>query len=212
MIVLILGKDIARAGERELLLDGAPQREMLFGEEASPHALLSLSEGASLFGDLRSFGITGAAEDDGWLSQVIPHLASLEKSPHLFIFEEEANAPFAKAVEKAKGKVIKAKAEKAKEKTDTFALANALGSRDKKKVWLLYTQALQEGAPAEMLAGMLAWKARSMVASENTGRVPLGWKPGESKKLSSAIVSLYHDSRRGAGSLELLLEQFILSL
>jgi hypothetical protein len=212
MIVLIIGKEEARVSERELILDGAPPREMLYGEEQSPDALLALAQSQSLFGELRTFGIVGLGEDEALLAGALEILPALAQSPHLFLFEEDAGASFVKAVEKAKGKVIKVKAPQAAEKVDTFALAGALGTRDKKKLWLLYTTALRAGSPAEMLAGMLAWKARSMLASEQKGRVPTGWKAGESERLSSAIVSLYHDSRRGAGSLDLLLEKFILSL
>jgi DNA polymerase III delta subunit len=212
MIVLIVGKESARVGERALVLDGAPPREMLFGDDVSAENLSALAQGQSLFGEVRTFGIVGAAENEAWLASIVPVLPALQSSAHLFLFEEDAGVSFAKSIEKAKGRVVKVKAEVVAERVDTFALANALGARDKKKLWLLYTEALAAGSPAEMLAGMLAWKARSMLASEQKGRVPTGWKAGESEKLSSALVSLYHNSRRGAGSLDLLLEQFILSL
>lgn len=212
MIVLILGKDTARADERRLILDEASPRELLVGEDMSVPNLLALASEQSLFGEVRTFGVVGALEDELWVSAIVGALPQLQASPHLFVFEEDAGASFAKAVEKAKGKVVKVKAEAVGEKLDTFALANALGARDKKKLWLLYMTALRSGAPAEVLIGMLAWKARSMVASEQKGRVPTGWKAGESALLSSRLVSLYHDSRRGMGSLDLLLEKFILAL
>lgn len=212
MIALIIGPDTARPSARAQILKGASAREILFGDAMKAESLLSLSQSQSLFGESRVYGIVGAAEDEGWFKSISKILPTLQESVHLFIFEEDAGAPFAKAVEKIGGIVSKVKTQKKEESLDTFALAAALGSRDRKKLWLLYMQALASGASAEMLAGMLAWKARSMLGAEKNGRVPGGWKEGESEKLSRTIVSLYHDSRRGAGSLELLLEKFILQL
>jgi len=46
------------------------------------------------------------------------------------------------------------------------------------------------------VAGLLCWKARAM----------------KDVKLSRELVKLYHDSHRGVGDLELLLERFALKL
>ena len=58
----------------------------------------------------------------------------------------------------------------------------------------------------EQIAGILAWKARAMLA--------ISRMPAERKKLhalSRDIVCMYHDSHRGAGDLSLLLERFALA-
>jgi|GEM_PF-5109991 len=212
MIILILGPESARGEARARVLEGKPSREMLYGEESAPHALLHKAQTESLFADTSVYGIVGAAQVEEWVSGIKEILPALSTSSHVFIFEEDAGAPFGKLIEKAKGEVIKVKAEKKIERTDAFALAGALASRDKKKLWLMYTEAIRDGASPEALAGMLAWKARSMLASEKKGRVPAGFGAGESEKLSGNLVRIYHDAHRGEGSLELLLERFILSL
>ena len=79
---------------------------------------------------------------------------------------------------------------------DPFGLTTALGAHDKKKLWLALTSALAGGEKAEAIAGLLAWKARQMGEAE----------------LSRTLTFMYHDSHRGAGSLELLLERFALTL
>ncbi|KKW35436.1 MAG: hypothetical protein UY83_C0008G0024 [Candidatus Adlerbacteria bacterium GW2011_GWA1_54_10] len=81
-------------------------------------------------------------------------------------------------------------------KFDPFNLSAALAARDKKGLWLGLYQALRAGEKPEAVAGLLAWKARSI---------------GD-KKLSRELTFLYHDSHRGAGDLELLLERFALKL
>ena len=52
------------------------------------------------------------------------------------------------------------------------------------------------GEKPEAVAGLMAWKARQI----------------KNVKLSRELVALYHDSHRGAGELELLLERFALKL
>jgi len=63
-------------------------------------------------------------------------------------------------------------------------------------LWLALTAALRAGERGEALAGLLAWKARAM----------------KDAKLSRELMCLYHDSHRGVGELELLLERFVLKL
>ena len=69
-------------------------------------------------------------------------------------------------------------------------------NKDKKKLWLGLMQSFRAGEKAEAVAGLMAWKARQM----------------RDAKLSRELVALYHDSHRGAGDLELLLERFALKL
>jgi len=121
----------------------------------------------------------------------------LAASPHTFVFEE---AKLLKAertkLEKAGAEIEEEKAPKKEWKFDQYGVAAALGARDKKKLWLSLVQAFRAGEKGEALAGLMAWKARTM----------------RDAALSRAIVVLYHDSHRGAGDLELLLERFALKL
>ncbi len=68
--------------------------------------------------------------------------------------------------------------------------------RDKKKLWLGLMASFAAGEKAEAVGGLLAWKARQM----------------KDAQLSRQLTFLYHDSHRGAGDLELLLERFALKL
>ena len=79
---------------------------------------------------------------------------------------------------------------------DNFGVAGALGRKDKKSLWLGLTASFRAGEKAEAVAGLLCWKARAM----------------KDVKLSRELVQLYHDSHRGMGDLELLLERFALKL
>lgn len=129
--------------------------------------------------------------------EVLELLDEFKESPHAFVFEEEKLLKKqTEALAKAGVKIKEVKAKKEEWRFDQFGIASALGSRDKKKLWLGLMEAGRRGEKAEVLAGLLAWKARQM----------------KDAKLSRELTFMYHDSHRGLGDLELLLERFALKL
>ncbi|MEK7515757.1 MAG: hypothetical protein AAB555_02405 [Patescibacteria group bacterium] len=76
------------------------------------------------------------------------------------------------------------------------ALVNALGARNRDKLWLEINRALRAGDAPEMLHGLLHWKARDM----------------RDRKLSLDLINLLQSSRRSGLDLSLSLERFALSL
>ncbi|MDO8518337.1 MAG: hypothetical protein Q7S26_03550 [bacterium] len=173
------------------------QKEELRWEDVSAEELAMLASTATLFGGARSFVLTGAL--GGERQEEFLDLAEVfVESPHTFVFEEEKllKAPTTQ-LQKA-GAIIETekKVEKKERGFDSFGLTSALGTRDRKKLWLGLVQALRAGEKPEALAGLLAWKARQI----------------KNARLSRELVVLYHDSHRGAGELSLLLERFALQL
>jgi hypothetical protein len=75
-------------------------------------------------------------------------------------------------------------------------LVNALGSKNREKLWLEINRALYAGDAPEMLHGLLHWKARDM----------------RDRQLSLDMLSLLQSSRRGGLDLSLSLEKFALSI
>lgn len=149
----------------------------------------------ALFGT-QTFVFAGALTGEQG-EEVLELLAVLKDSPHTFVFEEEKLLKKqTDALARAGVKVKEVKAKKQEWKFDQFGVATALQARDKKRLWLGLVQAFRAGEKAEAVAGLLAWKARAM---------------GDAK-LSRELTWLYHDSHRGAGDLELLLERFALKL
>jgi hypothetical protein len=176
--------------------------EELQWEAFSMEELVALSATQSLLGDAKKYLLRGALNSERE-AEFLDAARALASSPHLFVFEEEKllKAPTTK-LEKA-GATIEVKKEKSGATTsarpsgfDPFGLTAALAARDRKKLWLGITHALNAGEKPEALCGILAWKARQM----------------KSVKLSRELTALYHDSHRGAGDLELLLERFALTL
>jgi|GEM_PF-124415 DNA polymerase III delta subunit len=107
-----------------------------------------------------------------------------------------------------------------------FDLADALGDRDKKKLWILYRHAIDAGKVPEEIHGIFFWQVKSMIlASRSTSAALAGLKPfvySKSKRYAERftsaelahilerLVSIYHDAHRSLHDFETDLEIFIL--
>ncbi len=159
------------------------------------------------------------------------HLASLAESENLFILKEgKLLVANKKLVEKRANESKEFSEKTAPHKPDfknfpIFDLANSLGMRDKKNLWLGYQKAVQQGVAPEEIHGVLMWQVRTMLqvfagATDDIKPFVLGkaktfltkYSPTEAKDLSFKLISLYHDSRRGLVDFEKELEKIILSL
>lgn len=170
--------------------------EELKWEAITQDELRSLASTTALFGGTSTFVLVGALYGERG-EEFLDVADALVESPHTFIFEEEKLLKAeTDALTKVGAKIEIQKAEKKAFAFDQYGVAAALGSKDKKKLWLGLMQSFRAGEKPEAVAGLMAWKARQM----------------RDAKLSRELVSLYHDSHRGAGDLELLLERFTLTL
>jgi DNA polymerase III delta subunit len=182
--------------------------EDLEWEKLSIEELLAMASTEALFGDTQSFRLQGALSG-GRSEEFFDVAKELAQSSHTFIFTEE------KLLKKATDTLAKAGAEvtiypaqKKEESFNMFALTYAFAARDRKKLWLLLNSALRAGAVPEAVAGMLHWKVRDILGKGEKGK----FTREELSKISGELVTLYHDSHRGAGDLSLLLERYILAL
>ena len=180
----------------KVLVGKKAKGEELKWENISGDELRSFASTQSMFGGVSTYVLVGAANSDRG-GEFLELADALAESPHTFIFEEEKLLKReTDLLTKAGAKIEIVKAAKKEFTFDQYGVAAALGSKDKKRLWLGLMQSLRAGEKAEAVAGLMAWKARQM---RDAG-------------LSRALVCLYHDSHRGAGDLELLLERFVLSL
>ncbi len=158
-------------------------------------------------------------------------LTEFSQSEHIFIFSEgELTKEILKKIEKKAEKVQDiSKANVEKEKSfQIFSLADALGSRNKKELWVLYQKALLADVSAEEIHPILFWQVKSMLAASNTSspdeaglspyvygkakRYAAGFSQEELQKISSKLVTLYHDTRRGMVEFNTEMERFVLGL
>lgn len=111
---------------------------------------------------------------------------------------------------------------------NVFALADALGERNKQALWVGYVKALRAGLEVESIHGTLHWVIKTMLAVQNSASAEeAGQKPFTYNKtkrhltnftkeelatMSRGLIDLYHNARRGKGELQGSLERWILEL
>lgn len=168
--------------------------------------------------------------DDATASDtVIGALAELAESPNVFIWvEPSVTAGHAKRIEKYAAKVQEFTVrEKPKIEYNAFALADALGERDKKKLWMGYIDALEQ-LPVEEIHGTLFWQVKSMLlATKCETAAEAGMKDfpfnkakrfakkftlDELLRLSRELLAVSHDARRGQHDFAIALERWVLSI
>lgn len=178
--------------------------------------------------------LSGLSENEEAFDFILERLPGMKESPNIFILREAE-------VSKEKLKLFEKYAEKMeefverglgvgskKEGFNVFILTDALGARDRKKLWVLLQKAYFEGLVAEEIFWRLQWMVKVMLLSSQTGNAnkaelkPFVFGKGRSFAknfsqkellgLSEKFVRLYHDSRRGLVEFDLGLERIVLSL
>jgi len=110
---------------------------------------------------------------------------------------------------------------------NTFSFADALGARDRKKLWVLYQKAKRFNIADEEIHGILFWQTKNMLLAGKAGSPSeAGMNPFVYKKarsflknysteelgsLSRTLITLSHDARRGKHDFATALERFTLS-
>src|SRR6185437_1731442 len=169
-------------------------------ENITTEELLGMAATQSMFGGNETYVLVGAINSERQ-EEFLDMAEMLAESPNMFVFEEEKllKAPTT-VLEKAGAEIVIEKHPSTSSGQargfDPFGLTFALAAKDRKKLWLALTQAFKAGEKAEAVAGLLVWTARQM----------------SDVNLSRQLTFMYHDSHRGAGDLELLLERFALRL
>lgn len=139
------------------------------------------------------------------LAELLPAFAT---SQNVFIFVEGTLLKPTLGVFEKVGAQIQVFTAPPKERTNFFALADALAARDKKGLWVLYVRALRKGASPEEISGILFWKIKDLFSFAGRGK----FSAEELRSTSSKLLRLYHDSHRGLVDFETGLERFILSV
>ena len=152
---------------------------------------------------------------------ILKNIKEIAKSENIFIFTEgkmdkvgllkiekvaEKTQEFAKEEKNlTKKETLALKGEK----IDFFEVTDALGRKDKKNLWVLFQDALEEQVPAEEIHGMFFWQVKSMLLTQkcktpeeaNMKPYPFqkareysrNYKGGELEKMSFKLVSMYHE-------------------
>lgn len=174
--------------------------------------LVAMATTNSLMGELGIYRFSGALSGNR-SDEFLDITKELSLSAHQFIFtEEKLLKKVIDTLQKMGAEVVLYPAKdtgvKKAEAFNIFSLTYAFAARDRKKLWILYREALSRGVVPEAIAGVLHWKVRDLLVKSESS----GFSKQELRSMSGELVSLYHDSHRGVGELPALLERYILQL
>lgn len=175
----------------------------------------------------------GAFENANAKSWVAANLAGIGTSENAFVFlESSLDAATRKKIEKVAQECREfeapAKPRRSANSFNIFALADALGARERRKFWSLLSEAFMEGGSPEEINGVLFWQVKSMLAARDarsaaaaglspfvytkSKRYASNYEHEELERLSLALVSIYHDAHRGLTDFPTALERLALSV
>ena len=181
---------------------------------------------SSLFGGEEWFVIDTPADNPDLVEEVKSNLQEMSESGNTFlILEGVLLAPAKKMYAKHAESSEEFTAAK-NERFNTFAMADALASKDRRQLWVLLQGAKTEGLAAEEIIGMLWWQLKALrLADVTSNAADAGMKdfpynkakrslskftPGEVTTLSQSLIELYHAGHAGVRDIDLALEQWVL--
>ncbi|MDP3962667.1 MAG: hypothetical protein Q8Q03_02265 [bacterium] len=164
--------------------------------------------GQGLFESKYIIFIDRVCEDKKIKESFLSKIKEMADSSNIFIIlegklDKVTLGKIEKRSEKTQEFVLTEKAGAKKEEYNVFALADALGKKDRKSLWILYRKAIDRGEAPEAIHGMLFWKVKTMI---------LGSGNEDLLVLAEQLIDVYHEARRGKHELETGLEVLILSI
>lgn len=238
MFYVIHGTDIEKAREKShAIFDALKLKKpdaaagILHSEEVTAEKLDELTQTQGLFENKQIIFMDRTFENIEVREIIMDKIEAIKESPNIFIFfEGKLIKEVLKKLEKRAEKITEYESteEKKKEGSSFFALAHALGMRNKKDLWALFRQAVDGGAVPEEIHGILFWQAKALALASKTktateaGLNPFvyekakryvgNWKQDEIDNLLSKLVHIYHKAHRGLADFEIELEKLTLDI
>lgn len=200
--------------------------------DATTGMIEEFANSVSLFGDKQIVVLERVFENVEVKDFIFKNLELLKDSNTVFIFSEKSALKDTVTKFKKFGKDVEAfelpKKVAGKKDWNAFALADAVGARDKKLAWVNLTKAFRADKSPEEIHGMLFWQIKNMLLVKTTERASattLGINPfvfrkmemsakkftaEELKNISSSLVPLLYKSRAENSDSQIALERFIL--
>lgn len=171
-------------------------------------------------------------EDEKNKDFILEKIKDISESGNIFILlEEKIDKKTLTKLEKYSQKTqeFNQTEDKTTERAKPFSLTDALGKRDKKKAWAEYQKVLKEDLVPEEIHGILFWQVKTMILA-NSSKTSIeadlnpfvfkkakefskNYSEKELNEMSSKLISIYHDIRRGiTEDLGLEIEKFLLEI
>lgn len=162
---------------------------------------------------------------------VAKRVEDLVNSPNNFLFlETEISKELLKKLEKVGAKLesfdLKQVADKEQSGFNLFLITDALAAKNRKQAWLLLAEALESGVNAEDIYWKFVWQIKNLLLVKSMGDkqitsmkpYPLSkaksyvknYKIEELRDLSSRLLAIYSDSRKGKQDFATALERLVL--
>ncbi|HEU0080801.1 MAG TPA: hypothetical protein VFQ72_02125 [Candidatus Paceibacterota bacterium] len=239
MLYVIHGTDIEKAREKSHALFEALRAKkpdasagIVRGEEVTPEKIEEWTQTQGLFENKQIIFLDRTLENPDIREVMLDRIDAIRESPNIFIFfEGKLTKEVLKKLEKRAEKITEYEAAAggtAKKDGSFFALADALGSRDKRSLWILLREALDQDAAPEEIHGILFWQAKSLALAARCAsageaglnpfvygkakRFVSNFKPGEVDALLTKLVSMYHRAHRGQADFAVELEKLALDI
>lgn len=133
-------------------------------ENFSTEKFEELSVGAGLFFAKDIIICRNLSEDKEIKELVSGLLVDCKKSDSIFVFWETGDdKTFIKNLEKHSEVTKKKESKSSAETFNPFALADALTTRDRQKLWVLYQKGLRSGQKPDDFLRTLVWQAKTMI-------------------------------------------------
>ncbi|OGG61153.1 hypothetical protein A3C87_03310 [Candidatus Kaiserbacteria bacterium RIFCSPHIGHO2_02_FULL_49_34] len=231
MLVAYYGTDAeaARAKAREYFEKDGRQPEWIIATEWYKGRCLEVANTMPLFGDTNLFVLDVPSNNDEYEAEVFASLDAFAQSPHTFVLVEEGLlAAKVKALQKYAQDIFEYKKAAKAQTFNTFSLAEALASRDKRGLWTKLHQAWQAGESSEAIIGILNWQLKALALAARTKSAAeadmkdfpyqkakqalRNFKEGEIEELTRSLITVYHDGHGGKRDMKDALEGWVLSV
>jgi DNA polymerase III delta subunit len=236
MIYFVTGeqreKVLKKSQELVVALQKKRPEALLFrisADEWDKNAFAGIAGGQGLFEHKYIVVLDSIFQNEDAAQALADQMKELKAADHAFLFVETSPKDPTKALlKKHAEKVWEVDGEKivAKKSFNIFSLTDALGARNKARLWALYQEALMDGSEPEEIHGILFWQVKSLLAAaqsknaDEAGMKPFVWGKSqgflknysldELKGISSKMVGLYHLSRLESVPLEVAMEEWML--
>jgi DNA polymerase III delta subunit len=198
----------------------------------SPREVVDLSSTQGLFESKSIIVFDSIFENTTDKGILLDNLKNFQKSENIFILlegklDKKTVTKISKCSEKVQEFELPQKSDK-KSSFNIFELSDALGEKDRKRLWVLYQTGKTKNISDEEMHGILFWSTKNMLLSKNSknaneaGLSPFvygkaskfskNFREGELEEISASLLELYHKARRGIKPFDVSLEQFVLTL
>lgn len=233
MLYVFFGKDEVKVRERALahikkMAGPDAKATKVTAEEYAEGLLSDLAQGTSLFGGEEVILLDTPSSDDLFAEAVERDIEILKDSTNHFVIIERNLLVAPKKLYGKYAEVMEEIASVMEERPNNFALTDAFLDRDKKRLWLLLSEARARSESNEALVGLLFWQIKILrLVDRTSGPEEAGQKPfvyqkakralakfkkGEIDRFSRELLELYHEGHQGKVDMGLALERWVLSI